>query len=194
LTALEFRLLHALLEQHVGVRSESRTRKSRLRPHMSSGRIANRESFMHIGATNATQLQRLVRIGLLAAVALALPGMAAAQGKDELWEVTTKMEMPGMPMAMPPQVTRQCVAKSKGDEGYIPARDNCKVLETRRNGNRIAFRMACTGKDAMDATGEITLGNASYDGRMQMTMKAEGQTMTMNNTISGKRVGECTAS
>ena len=35
--------------------------------------------------------------------ALALPCVVAAQGKDDLWEVTSKMEMPGMPMAMPAQ-------------------------------------------------------------------------------------------
>jgi len=156
---------------------------------------------MHIGDTNAratpregTAWQHLLRAGMLTAVALALPGTVAAQAKDELWEVTTKMEMPGMPMAMPPQVTRQCVAKSKGDEGYIPSRENCKVLDTKRTGNRVTFKMACTGKDAMDANGEIVFGTGSYDGRMQMTMKAEGQTMTMNNTFSGKRVGDCTAS
>ena len=156
---------------------------------------------MHIGHERALAKrhesnppQRWLRVGLLTAIALSLPAAASAQGKDELWEVTTKMEMPGMPMAMPPQVTRQCVAKSKGDEGYIPTRDNCKVVDSKRSGNRVTFRMTCTGKDAMDATGEIVFGSGSYDGRMQMAMKAEGQTMTMNNTFTGKRVGDCSAS
>ena len=43
--------------------------------------------------------------------ALALASTVAAQGKDDLWEVSSKMEMPGMPMAMPAQINRVCIAQ-----------------------------------------------------------------------------------
>ena len=125
-------------------------------------------------------------------VALGWPVAAAAQGKDDLWEVTTKMEMPGMPMAMAAQTHRVCTGKGK-DEDDIPRRDNCRVLESKRSGNRLTYRMACTGKDAMDVTGEITYGSNSYDGRMRMVAKSEGQAMEMAQTFVGKRVGDCVA-
>ncbi len=130
--------------------------------------------------------------GLLIA-ALASPGTVSAQGKDDLWEVTTKMEMPGMPMAMPAQTNRVCIAKNSKDDDYIPRRDNCRVLESKRSGNKLTYKMACTGKDAMNVAGEISYGNNSYEGRMQMSGRMEGQSMEMAQTFSGKRVGDCSA-
>ena len=124
---------------------------------------------------------------------LVSPTVVMAQGKDDLWEVTTKMEMPGMPMAMPGQTQRVCVGKGGKDEDYIPKRENCKVLESKRTGNKLTYKMACTGKDSMNMAGEITYGANSYDGRMQMSGKMEGQQVEMAQTFSGRRVGDCTA-
>ncbi|MEP6657587.1 MAG: DUF3617 family protein [Betaproteobacteria bacterium] len=132
-------------------------------------------------------------MGLLI-TALVFPFTAAAQGKDDLWEVTTKMEMPGMPMAMPAQTNRRCMGKSRKDEDYIPQRDNCKVLESNRTGNKLTYKMACTGKDAMNVAGEITYGTNSYDGKMLMTGQMDGHPVNMTQTFAGQRVGDCTAS
>jgi hypothetical protein len=41
----------------------------------------------------------------------------AQQGPDDLWEITSKMEMAGMPFAMPPQTSRVCLQKGKQEEG-----------------------------------------------------------------------------
>ena len=119
---------------------------------------------------------------------------AAAQGKDDLWEITSKMEMPGMPMAMPPQTQRICVAKTGKDDDYIPKRENCRVQDSKRAGNKVTNKMLCTGKDALTISGETTFAATSYEGRMQMSGKMDGQQMEMNQTYSGKRVGDCTAS
>ncbi len=118
---------------------------------------------------------------------------ALAQGKDDLWEVTTKMEMPGMPMAMPAQTQRICVAKGGKDDDYIPKRDGCRVQDSKRVGNKVTYKMVCTGKDTMTVAGETTFGANSYDGKMAMSGKMDGQQVEMNQTYSGKRVGDCTA-
>jgi hypothetical protein len=39
----------------------------------------------------------------------------------------------------------------------------------------------------------MTFGSNSYEGRMKMSGKMEGQPMEMMQTYSGKRVGDCTA-
>jgi hypothetical protein len=140
---------------------------------------------------NATRIQ-LALIAVFVAVAPA-SNTAFAQGKDDLWEVTSKMEMPGMPMAMPAQTQRVCIGKGGKDDDYIPRRENCRVQESKRVGNKVAYKMVCTGKDAMTITGETTLGANSYDGRMVMSGKMEGQQVDMTQTYSGKRVGDCTA-
>jgi uncharacterized protein DUF3617 len=122
-----------------------------------------------------------------------LPASVFAQAKDDLWEVTMKMEMPGMPMAMPAQVHRVCVSKSHKDEDLIPKRDNCKVLESSKSGNKLAYKMACTGAEPMTVSGEMTYAATSYEGRMRMVTQSGGQSMEMGQTFVGKRVGDCTA-
>jgi len=118
---------------------------------------------------------------------------ALAQGKDDLWEITTKMEMPGMPMAMPAQTQRLCIGKSGKDDDYIPKREGCRVQDSKRVGNKVSYKMVCTGKDTMTVSGETTFGANSYDGKMAMSGKMDGQQIDMNQTYSGKRVGDCTA-
>ena len=136
-------------------------------------------------------------VGLVAAAVaatLASPPSVLAQGKDDLWEVTMKMEMPGMPMTMPAQVDRVCVAKDRKDEDPIPRRENCRVLESKRVGNTLTYKMACTGAEPMDVAGEMTYGSNRYEGRMRMTSTSGGQSMEMGQTFAGRRVGDCTAS
>ena len=128
----------------------------------------------------------------LMTVACLLPVTATAQGTDNLWEITSKMEMPGMPMAMPAQTLQQCLARNSKDEDYLPRRGNCRVLENQRTGNRITFKMACSAPEA-DITGEMNLGEDAYDGKMRMVTRTAGQSMEMTNTFSAKRIGTCTA-
>lgn len=119
---------------------------------------------------------------------------AAAQEKDELWDVTVKMEMAGMPMAMPARTSRVCVEKGAKDDSYVPKQGGeCKTTESSRTGNKYAFKMVCEGKNRMTGAGEITFADGAYDGRMKMTGMMEGQTVDMTQTYSGKRMGTCTA-
>lgn len=143
-------------------------------------------------ARNAGRASLWVVSGLLI-VASTAPATAIAQGKDDLWEVTTKMEMPGMPMAMPAQTHRVCIAKGSKDDEYVPRRENCRVQDSKRVGNKLTYKMVCTGKDAMTVAGEMTYGTNSYEGRMVMTGKMEGQPVEMTQTYAGKRVADCTA-
>ena len=129
----------------------------------------------------------------LMTVAWLLPVIATAQDRDNLWEITTKMEMPGMPMAMPAQTIQQCLGKNSKDEDYLPRRDNCRVLESQRTGNRVTFKMACSATEAIDITGEMNLGGETYDGKIMMVARTAGQSIEMTNTFSGKRIGTCTA-
>ena len=126
---------------------------------------------------------------LIAALVASLP--ASAQGKDELWEISSKMEMPGMPMAMPAQVNRVCVGKNRKDEDLVPKQSNCRMVDSKRVGNKFSYKMECTGNEPMTMVGELTFGNNAYDGQMRMTMTKTNDTMNM--AVSGKRVGDCTA-
>lgn len=128
------------------------------------------------------------------AVCAAFSTVAQAQGKDELWDITLKMEMAGMPFAMPPQTHRVCIEKGN-DAGLVPTKDNsdCKVTDQKRTGNKFTFAVVCTGKDPMTGKGEMTYAADSYDGRIQMKGKTGGESFDMTQTMSGKKVGNCTS-
>ena len=98
-------------------------------------------------------------VALFSMVALAAAAPVAAQGKDELWEVSSKMEMPGMPMAMPAQVNRVCVGKNRRDEDLVPRQDNCRVVDSKRVANKFTYRMECTGNEPSVIVGELTFGD-----------------------------------
>ncbi len=122
---------------------------------------------------------------------LALMGCAAVQaaGTDELWEMTTTMEMGGM--KMPGQTSKTCMPKAaSADTGKEAMPDpSCQILESSSNGGTSRMKFKCTGKMAMEGTMENT--------RTADTMKMVQTTLmgkdTMKSTTIGKRVGTCDA-
>ena len=132
-----------------------------------------------------------VYAGIGLAFALVASSLASAQGKDDLWEVSTKMEMPGMPMAMPAQTNRVCLGKNRKDEEFVPKHGDCRMVDSKRVGNKFTYKMECVGNDPTTIDGAITFGNNVYDGQMRMTMKKTRDTMDL--TLTGKRVGDCVA-
>ena len=135
---------------------------------------------------------RHVALGAAVLAMFCLP--ALAQEKDELWEVNMQMEMVGMPFKMPPQSSKQCVAKGAGDEGYMPSQQGeCRTVDSKRTGNKVTFKSVCEGKNKMTGVGEVTFGDGTYSGKTQMTGTVDGQPMNMTQTYTAKRVGNCTA-
>jgi hypothetical protein len=113
-----------------------------------------------------------------------------AEGSDELWEITMKMEMPGMP-AMPARTSQVCKSKGDRDPSKTGSRDkdsDCKVVDSKQSGNRSTWKMVCTKPNAMTVLGDVTYSGDSYQG----TMKMAGGGMDMTQTIAGKKVGGCT--
>jgi hypothetical protein len=114
----------------------------------------------------------------------------AAEASGEFWEMTTKMEMAGMPAGMagmmggPPQK----VCMLKGQEGKpvkSKDRDDCTMSDLKQSGNTVTFNMKCSGKKPMTGSGEITSAPGSFSQRVKM--KADGEDMTIVST--GKRIG-----
>ena len=142
----------------------------------------------------------LCAIVLAAAMAQAqMPSMGAQRnptfkpgGPDELWDVTMKMEIAGMPMQMPEQTTQVCTRKGHKESDLVPANDQCTVSDVKTSGNRTTFAMACKGDPPMSGNGEITSTGNSYSGRMTVRSTRRGEDMTMTQTFTGRRAGNCT--
>jgi hypothetical protein len=142
---------------------------------------------------------RFVRRALVLAAGMLVAATAASQvgyrvdpqGKDELWDVTSKMEIPGMPIAMPAQTYRVCAPKGN-DAGMVPKREGCTTADVKRAGNSVTYRMTCKdGRNDYTATGESTATQNGYQGKMRMAGKVEGEQMEMTMSYSGARAGNC---
>jgi hypothetical protein len=115
---------------------------------------------------------------------MACGNSAHAANVDELWEITNSMEMQGM--SIPASTQNSCIAKN---QPYKPEPEdkNCSVSDVRVSGNRTTWKMKCTGKDAMEGTGDMTKTASTLKG--VMTMKTQGEQMTMK--MSGRIIGKC---
>ena len=122
---------------------------------------------------------------------LSVAQFASAQGSDDQYDVTVKMEMAGM--AMPPMSQRLCVKKGANDGDFVPRQENCRVSDTTRTGSRLTFKIACAGSNPMTGTGDFTFGADGYNGQIRMKGKMEGQDVDMTQAINARRVGGCTA-
>lgn len=129
-------------------------------------------------------------IGLML-VCMSISDTAWAAGSDELWEITNKMEMEGMPFAMPGQTNKVCMQKGKqNDPAQALPKDkeqDCKMSDVKMSGNKSSWKMSCSGKHPMTGVGEMTSSSGSYSGKVKMH-SADGD---MNMSYEGKRIGSC---
>jgi hypothetical protein len=120
---------------------------------------------------------------------------AAPDMKEGLWEITvnSKMEMPGMSMAMPPAKHTQCLTKSD----FVPQKNEpgqeCEKMSVNVSGNTVSWSIKCKSKDGiMKGTGKITYKGNTYEGVMNMTFPNQGGGEgKMTSNMTGKWVGNC---
>ncbi|HET7671573.1 MAG TPA: DUF3617 family protein [Burkholderiales bacterium] len=122
-----------------------------------------------------------------AAVVLALPLVAGAQDSGELWEISTQMNIPGMPAGMGGQTQRVC----QGDDPERRAasdkeQKDCKVTDKKQTATRTTITMACK-QGTMTVDQQYNAARTEFKGSIKMTSK-DGD-FTMNTT--GRKVGAC---
>jgi hypothetical protein len=137
-------------------------------------------------------MKKLLALPLLAAIPAVLA--APPEMQPGLWEITSRMEMPGMPK-MPPQVYRHCYTKKDLEDAKrtVPQGGdrNCEVKDYRLQGSTATWKMECRGEAAMTGTGTMTFGAQSYTGSMKSRMRREGTTIETTQSWSAKRIGDC---
>ena len=77
------------------------------------------------------------------------------------------------------------------DDEFVPKQGDCKLVDSKRTGNKLTYKMTCSTPEPSTAEGEMVFGTGAYEGKMRLTMTKTNQSMQM--THSGKRVGSCTA-
>lgn len=135
---------------------------------------------------------------VLLACVIALPSIAwagPAMMQPGMWEIVTKMEMPGMPVAMPPTKVTHCYTPQdvENTDKTIPKDQSCKLDSHSVIGNKVSWTVSCKDKSGnMKGSGEMTYKGTSYDGTMKMSVQSRGeQPMNITYRYSGRRLGEC---
>jgi hypothetical protein len=132
--------------------------------------------------------------GIIAALALAsamsVSLAALAAGTDDLWEVTSQMNMPGMPPGMGGNTSQQCYEKDmrKNVTKSKNAQD-CTVTDYKESGNKLTITMSCKNNRSVVMEYAFNPGRTEYKGTMHM--KDGGRDMVMN--MSGRKIGTCDA-
>lgn len=120
---------------------------------------------------------------------------AWAQLKDGLWEMTTQVQIKGLPQKIPPTVTRQCITKSdpvpkakNQDSGY-----ECKTRQSKISGDTVTYEVECTMKEGTVLTsGKTTYKANVMEGATTTIVKMKGQPdRKMASKLKGKYIGPC---
>jgi uncharacterized protein DUF3617 len=123
-------------------------------------------------------------------VSAALPNM-----QEGLWEITTKVEISGLPAGLPEHTVQDCVTKKDIEEGKMhqPSNSNskCEVKDYKVEGNKASWKIICSGNNPTTGSGTVTYSGTSFAGTTKMKTGKNGQETEITQTFSGKRLGAC---
>ena len=136
---------------------------------------------------NNSDLLVVIGVLLLSAGMTVWPAGSAQAANGSEWEMTTNMEIPGMPFAMPPTIRRQCL-----QDQAVPFRDNedqnCQVITKKKSGDTMNWKLVCDGPDGKS---EMT-GVTKYTGdTMDTNIQVKGDQGEMSIHTTGKKLGPC---
>ena len=112
--------------------------------------------------------------------------LAAPNMEDGLWEITTTVDMPGMPAKSFTHTT--CLTKDK----TVPQKSEsgCTVKDMKTQGNVVTWTAVCS-EGMSTSKGKVTYAGTTMEGAVETTVKANERTMTMKSKMKGKRIGPC---
>ncbi len=119
----------------------------------------------------------------LAAVLALFAGSAVAAQTGELWEVSSVMDIPGMPAGMGSQKSQVCRDKSEPPTG----RKDCTVSNVKRSGLTETMTVSCPGQGDMTMEMTYNASHTEYTG----VMHAQSGKRDMTIKTSGKKLGAC---
>ena len=135
---------------------------------------------------------RLAGAGLL--LIAALPVRGTEPGKLMKMTTTMRMQMPGMP-AMSPMAHTMTVCspvRLTDPKQLLQRQQACTVSNVRQSGQTLSYHMECPGEASMSGDGSFRIAaNGDVHGSFHMVGTREGQSMVMDSTIDGERIGAC---
>jgi len=112
--------------------------------------------------------------------------------KEGQYQITSEVEIPGMPSSMPPVTSMQCITQ----QDFVPVDPNnsqdCQITDVQTQGNKVNWTMECTQQgNTMKATGSMTFHGDWFEGITNMKMGPEAGNMVITTRMKGKYIGAC---
>ncbi|MEN8178757.1 MAG: DUF3617 family protein [Pseudomonadota bacterium] len=108
------------------------------------------------------------------------------------WQITSKVEMPGMPVPMPPVTVTQCMTEQEPVPAKSAQGQACEVSEMNTQGNTVSWKMKCSDPSGgSEGSGHITYHGDTFSGSIETKVGGTGGGMVVTTQLSGKRLGNC---
>jgi hypothetical protein len=89
--------------------------------------------------------KNVIVLAAVAFVALScISVFAASEMREGMWEITSSIDMPGMPVKVPPTVVRHCYTKEDvQDQKKVVANKNtdCTVTDMKKSGSKVTWKV-----------------------------------------------------
>jgi len=134
-------------------------------------------------------------------LACALAPLAAAA--DDLapgqWQITLESRVPGDAGWAPAPVSMtQCLTAADAHDpsrliGSVstPGATGCNYTEKSYAGNTFRFALECPGTFALKTRGSVNFSANRFEGNITANSNLGGNTVVMQNRVSGRRLGSC---
>jgi len=131
----------------------------------------------------------VISVVLLTSLSTSIAG-SGPNMQEGKWEVTTRMEMPGMSKSMPAVTSTQCLTKKDFVPQGSQQGQECKITKTKVDGNTVTWTVKCSGQGGeLTGNGRMTYSGSSFKGTIEMTMTQPN--MKMISHINGHLIGDC---
>jgi hypothetical protein len=141
----------------------------------------------------------LARSAAVAAALLAAgSGAVAADAlQPGMWKVVTRVEMNAM--QAPAEVKTRCLKPDDARDlektfapEYRVQGSTCERMDVQWSGQKLSWRIRCTGPLSMDVAGAYEFDTAQhYTGVVTVLGSMAGREMRSRTTLEGERIGEC---
>lgn len=112
--------------------------------------------------------------------------------KPGKYEITSKMDMPGMPANTPPQTIIQCMTDQDTMPKVGPENQGCKIMDIKQTKTTVSWKMECDQNgQTMTSTGKMTYNGKTFKGTVATSLNINGKNMVMTTAITGKRLSDC---
>ncbi len=125
-------------------------------------------------------------------MAFLAPNAWALDLQDGKYEITSKVEMPGMPMQVPTVTVTQCLTQQDPVPDQSTGDQECKTIDMKTEGETVTWKMECTQRgQTMQSTGKFVYHGDRFEGTIRMVMGPQAGNMTITTVVLGRRIGAC---